>query len=231
VTADRAAHVAASDPGGGPTPLEANPAALVFRHVLQGRLEALFRPGERVLDLDGGRGAAASLLASRGVRVVALDRLEGLAAAGSGFDGAYSTSGALDGADLRAVGTALSGALRPGSAVLLSLLGPWPLPGLLRRLLTGMGERRRAHAVVALPRVPRYPTMAETRRALGPMFTWTDAYSLGVLLPDPARESWVGEHPQAFAMLAMIERTVRRWPGLRELGDQLVLEGRRVAPG
>ena len=65
---------------------------------------------------------------------------------------------------------------------------------------------------------------------MGPLFTWTDAYALGVLVPDPTRETWVREHPQAFAVLAMIERTVRRWPGLRQLGDRLVLEGRRALP-
>jgi hypothetical protein len=231
VTADGAAHAAAAlDPAGGLTPADANPSALVFRHVLQGRLEALFRPGERVLDLGGATGADASFLASRGVRAVGLDRLEGLAAMGSGFDGAYSTSGALQGADLAALGTALAGVLRPGAAVLLRLLGPWPLPGLLRRTLTGVGEGRRAPRAAGPPRLPKYLSLAEARRAMGPSLTWTDAYALGVLLPDPARETWVREHPQAFAALAMLERTVRRWPGLRQLGDQIVLEGRRAAP-
>jgi hypothetical protein len=230
VTADHAAHAAAaSDRAGGPTPADENPSALVFRHVLSGRLEALFRAGDRVLDLDGG-GAEASPLASRGVRVVRLAGREGLAAAGTGFDGAYSASGAPFGADLPSFAVALAAAVRPGGAVLLSLPGPWPLPALLRLTLTGVGERRRSHPMVDLPRTRKCATLAETRRAMGPLFTWTDAYSLGVLLPDPTRERWVREHPQVFAVLAMIERRVRRWPGLRQLGDQLVLEGRRALP-
>lgn len=230
MTADPAAYAAAAlEPGRGKTP-ESNPVALVFRHVLQGRLEVLFRPGDRVLDLGGGSGADAALLAARGVRVVRVDRPDGLAAAGSGFDGAFSTSGALDGADLPAVGVGLAAAVRPGAAVLLSLLGPWPLPALLRLTLTGVGEGRRALSFSGLPRASMYPTLAETRRAMGPLFSWTDAYSLGVLLPDPARESWVRQQPQAFAVLAMIERRVRRWPVLRQLGDHVVLEGRRALP-
>jgi hypothetical protein len=38
------------------------------------------------------------------------------------------------------------------------------------------------------------------------------------------------DHPQAFGLLAALERAVRRWPGLRQLGDLSVLEGRRREP-
>ena len=210
----------------------ANPAALVFGHILEGRLDALFRPGDRVLDLDGTASGAASRLAARGVRVAALDRRETLASNGEPFDGACATSGSLDGADLAGLAPSLAAALRPGAAVILTLLGPWPLPALVRRTLTGAGERRRGHEPLLrrVPRPPAYPTLGEVRRALGPSFQWTDAYALGVLLPDAAQEAWVRDHPQGFAALAMMERVVRRWPGVRQLGDRLVLEGRRAGP-
>ena len=239
------------------------PAGLVFRHVVQSRLLALFRRGDRVLDVGCGTGEDALLLASRGVRVVGIDSspamigqarrkaaerglttedcrfevraVEDLAvedlAGGGAFGGAYSNFGALNCADLRAAGGALAAALRPGAAVVLSLLGPWPLPATLRRALTGLGERRRDHRprVGGIPLAVGYPTPAEARSALGPAFTWTDAYALGVLLPAPEHSLWAAEHPQAFALAAALERAVRGWPGLRLLGDHLVLEGRREA--
>jgi SAM-dependent methyltransferase len=223
----------------------ANPIALLFRHVVQARLEALFRRGDRVLDLGCGTGEDALMLAARGVRVVGIDAsperiararekaserglgpedcrfevlgAENLDAVGSAFDGAYSTFGALGGADLPRTGAALAAALRPGAAVVISLLGPWPLPAVIRRTLTGMGD----------PRPLSYPTLAQARAALGRGLDWTDAYALGVLVPGPDHERWVADHPQAFGILAALERAVRRWPGLRQLGDRTVLEGRR----
>src|ERR1700730_18096528 len=104
-----------------------NPVGLLFRHVMQARLEELFRRGDRVLDLGCGTGEDALTLGARGIRVVGLDasperiararakaserglvpedcrfevlRAEHLDAAGSAFDGAYSSFGALRGAD------------------------------------------------------------------------------------------------------------------------------------
>jgi SAM-dependent methyltransferase len=219
---------------------------LLFRHVVQARLEALFRRGDRVLDLGCGTGEDALTLAARGVRVVGIDAsperiararekaserglgpedcrfdvlgTENVDAAGCAFDGAYSNSGALGGADLPRTGAALAAALRPGAAVVISLLGPWPLPAVIRRTLTGMGDSRRGRAC---------PTLAQARAALGPGLEWTDAYALGVLVPGPDHERWVADHPQAFGMLAALERAIRRWPGLRQLGEHTVLEGRR----
>jgi SAM-dependent methyltransferase len=224
----------------------ANPIGLLFRHLVQARLEALFRRGDRVLDLGCGTGEDALMLAARGVRVVGIDAsperiararekaserglgpeecrfevrgAENLDAAGSPFDGAYSTSEALGGADLPRTGAALAAALRPGAAVVISLPGPWPLPAVIRRTLTGMGNSRRGRSC---------PTLAQARAALGDGLDWTDAYALGVLVPGPDHERWVADHPQAFGILAALERAVRRWPGLRQLGDHMVLEGRR----
>ena len=50
-----------------------NPVGLVFRHVFQERLRALFGAGSRVLDLGCGTGEDALFLAGAGVRVHALD--------------------------------------------------------------------------------------------------------------------------------------------------------------
>jgi hypothetical protein len=191
----------------------ANPIVLLFRHTVEARLEALFGRGDRVLDLGGGETALA--LAARGIRVASVDA-ESLVAAGGGFDGAYADLGAPSNASLLAVGTALAAALRPGAAIVVRLPGPWPLPAVIRRTLTGLGEPR-----------PRRPTLAEARAALGSAFDWTDAYALGVLVPGPEQERWAAEHPQSLGVLAALERSVRRWPGLRQLGELSVLEGRR----
>ena len=180
-----------------------NPVALVLRHIVQARLEALFSEGARVLRLECRTGEEAAALAP----------------AGAGFDGAYVNLGALGLADLRAVGAAVAAALRPGAAVIVSLPGRWPLPATIRRTLTGVGDAP-----------PAVATAAEVRSALSAAFEWTDSYALGVLVPAPAQGQWAADHPQTFGVLAALERGVRRWPGLRQLGDASVLEGRRREP-
>ncbi|HUG53524.1 MAG TPA: class I SAM-dependent methyltransferase [Vicinamibacteria bacterium] len=234
-----------------------SPSDLLFRHVVQGRLQSLFQPGQRVLDVGCGTGADALFLAARGLRVVGIDPLpaaiaearrraahlglegegcrfelahaEEASSVGGPFDGAYSNFGALNHADLRAVGLALARALRPEAPVLLSLRGPWPLPAVLRRALTAEGARRRERpspGAVPLGSLA-YPTVREAQRALGPAFRWTGVSALGVLLPASGPGRWAADHPQAFGVFAALERGVRGWPVLRHLGDHVVLEGRR----
>jgi hypothetical protein len=189
-----------------------SPVALVFHHVVQARLDALFQKGARVLHVEPGSGAEAAVRA-----------------AGAGFDGAHVSLGASGLADVRALGSALAAALRPGASVVVSLPGPWPLPATIRRTLTGVGAapRRRGSG---FGEAPPFATSGEVRSALGAAFEWTDGYALGVLLPGPDQERWAVDHPQAFGLLAALERAVRRWPGLRQLGDLAVLEGRRREP-
>jgi hypothetical protein len=48
-----------------------------------------------------------------------------------------------------------------------------------------------------------------------------------VLVPGPPQEAWIARHALAFGALAAIEGVVRAWPGLRNLGDHVVVEGSR----
>jgi SAM-dependent methyltransferase len=232
-----------------------NPAGLLFRHAFQERLRRLFPPGARVLDLGCGTGEDALFLASLGVRVHALDispamaeltrekveraglgervqvearAAEDVAAAGSGFDGAYSDFGALNCAALGAVGDGLARALRPGARVLISAIGRWPLPALVAGWLGVSGRARSESPRVGGAPVPtRYLGPRDLRDGLGSAFEWRDAFALGVLVPGPPQEGWITRHPLVFGALAAIEGVVRGWPGLRNLGDHVVVEGTR----
>jgi hypothetical protein len=209
----------------------ADPVGLFFRHVLEARLEALFPRGARVLHVGCGPEGEALALAARGIRVVGIELSpEMIQAAGGGFDGAYANLGARGPADLPRVGAALAAALRAGASIVVSLAGSWPLPNVIQRTLTGVGEQRRRRDVHFAEGPPAVATPSEARTALGPAFEWTDSYALGVLLPAPAQGQWAADHPQTFGVLAALERGVRRWPGLRQLGDASVLEGRRREP-
>jgi hypothetical protein len=165
--------------------------ALLFRHVLQQRMLEVFPRGARLLDLLGD-----------------VDAEDGV------FDGAYAGTPGLDGADPAALAAVLERALRPGSPVVLTLPGPRPLPRMLRRALSGEGDRPVAR-----------PTVAELRLAFGARFEWSRSFALGVLVPPPG-DTWVRDHPQAFGVLAAAERSVRARPLFRALGERIVLEGR-----
>lgn len=234
----------------------ANPAGRFFRYLFQERLLRVFPPGARLLDLGSGTGEDAVLLAGRGRSVVGLDaapamveraraRAEALGVAGVRFEvrpveelaglegqpfsGAYSNFGALNCADLRATGRGLARALAAGAPLVLGVMGPWPLPATLHRLLSGRGEPRGARAprVAGVAVGAAYPSPSQVRRAFGPEFRWSGGFGLGVLVPGPEHAGWVSRHPQAFGLLAIAESLVRTWPLLRALGDHNVLLGER----
>jgi SAM-dependent methyltransferase len=234
--------------------LRENPVWLLFRHSVQERLRRLFPRGAHVLDMGCGTGEDALLLAEAGVRVCAIDVSPGMVAkarekareskipssllsfqvraaedvAGieQSFDGAYSNFGALNCGDLTAVGRGLVRVLKPGAPMLLSWMGPRPLPSLLRH---GPRARRgsKPPRVGGTPIPVRYPTLREVRRLMGSDCIWRDSFGLGVTLPAPEFPAWPLRHPGLLGVLAGLESVVRHWPILRGLGDHLVLEGLR----
>ena len=161
----------------GDEPPGPNAVGLVYHHVLEERVRRLIPPGGRLLVLPRVSDEAGP------------------------FDGAYAGPGALDGADLEAVGRALAAALRPGAPVLVCI----------KRRRPGTGRLG----------------LREARARLGPGFAWSASFGLGVLLPGEARGDWARRHPQAFGMLAALESVVRRWPVVRGLGEYAALEGSR----
>lgn len=124
-----------------------------LRHAVWNRLDFLFSPGDRVLELACGTGEDAVHLGERGVRVVATDASAEMARvarekverAGLGgmvdvrrlsveeldgldeppFDGALSDFGGLNCvADLPSFGRALAVRLRPGAVAVFCVMGP-----------------------------------------------------------------------------------------------------------
>jgi SAM-dependent methyltransferase len=232
-----------------------NPVGLCFRHVVQERVRPLFRRGARVLDLGCGTGEDALFLAGLGVDVHGVDvspamiaRARQKAAAQRGtmgsarfevraaeevgslegrFDGAFSNFGALNCADLPAVGRGLVSLLRPASPVALCVIGPRPFPGLVQQALTGRPARAAEARLAGRPVPSRALSSRELREGLGPGFSWHSCVALGVLVPAPAQEDWARRNPVAFGLLAAAERLVRGWPVVREGGDHLLVLGAR----
>jgi ubiquinone/menaquinone biosynthesis C-methylase UbiE len=234
-----------------------NAAGLLFRQVVQRRLLEVVPPGARVLDIGCGTGEDALLLAEQGRRVHGIDVSEAMLDRGrekaaergiatgqvtferraaedlgaleaGAFDVAFSDFGALNCADVAAVGRGLAHVLRPGGRVLLSVMVARPLPALLAWLLLGHEPRWAHRPRVAGLTVPvDHPGARRLRTAFGPAFAWDRCYALGVLVPGPDRGAWATRHPLAFGALAAVEGIVRGWPLLRGHGDHVVVEGVR----
>ena len=126
----------------------------VMRRAVWRRMDARFRAGHRILELNCGTGEDAAWLAQRGVRVLAADRSEQMVQAAAAkaarrgvaecvetaalawedldrlpeaaFDGALSNFGGLNCvADLDAAAGALARRLKPGAPAILCVMGPW----------------------------------------------------------------------------------------------------------
>jgi SAM-dependent methyltransferase len=218
-----------------------NPVSRLFRYGVQQRLLERFTAGMRVVDLACGDGEDALLLAARGVHVLGLDpdgaridraraaakargltgwtQFECLSLADVGergaWSGAYLGLAATRERDWSQEGALLAHCLRSGAAVLLCAPGRFPLPAVIERALRGRGARGVC------------PSPTTVIHALGPAFSWDAIRGFGILVPGPRHRGWIEDHPQTFGILAAVERLIRGWPLVAELGDTLVLEGQR----
>lgn len=198
------------------------------RERLWERLDALFPPGSRVLDVTAGTGLDALHLAARGVAVTACDlspgmlarlaarapavpvqvadlqRLDETGLAGP-FDGLISTFAGLNAAaDLSGFARAAARLVRPGGALFLHVLNP-------RR------QGRTLAARIAGVEVPhRLWSPRELARTFAPEFALSRVAGQGILRPvdDPGR----------FAGRDRWERRLAGLPGFRALGTFYALE-------
>ncbi len=205
-------------------------------------LDALFQPGQRILDVGCGTGEDAAHFAARGVTVYATDaspamvqvaqarggftaavrRAEDLAQIGETFDGALSNFGALNCvADLRAVAASLAGLVRPGGHVALCVLGrlcAWETLYYAARLNFRKAFRRLVGHASACPPSPfmvYYPTVSEFRAAFVYDFELQSWTGIGLCVPP----SYVKLPASLVGVLAFCDRLLARLPLLRALAD------------
>lgn len=223
-----------------------DPLARAFRDDVHATLARHLAPGSRVLDAGCGVGLDATRLLAAGHQVVAIDaspemvaqaRARGVparvlpveAAAEVGpVDAALLDFGVINCAAAPAVARALAGAVREGGVAVLVPMPRVHPTWMARRLLRGDlgGALERLRPVVEVPvaggRVrTRYWSAGELVGAFSPWFELVEQRGLGFLSPPPG--SRLGP------ALERMERPLRGLPGLRAVGDHLVLVLRRTA--
>jgi SAM-dependent methyltransferase len=156
----------------------------------------------------------------------------------SSFDGAYSSLGPLNGEpSLGPIAEGLAALVRPGGAVVLSVLNRWCLTETLGFALRGRwreAARRWDGPVQAsvYPGGPRdfttwYHTRAEITRAFDRAFRIDHAEALPLIWPPTHLAPLVDRMPGLFTLIEPIEPRLARWPLLRDLGDHVLLCLRR----
>jgi SAM-dependent methyltransferase len=247
----------------------ANPIMAWLEEDAFARLCALFPPGSRLFEIGCGTGQMAVRLAEAGREVIASDispamiarasaaaegrsarvRLRWLVApagslaaqlAGEPLDGAYSNFGPLNcEPNLPDLAAGLATLIRPGGALLCSVMGRWCAWeigwGLLRlrpreatrRLGRGWVQARMSGGPGEAPAtIPvRYYTPGGFARAFRPHFRVEEAIAYPLLIPPPYL---AGKFPGSAARLAGAERALSGLPGLRALGDHFLLVLRRT---
>lgn len=152
------------------------------------------------------------------------------------LDGVFSNFSGLNCVkDLSQVASALSPLLLPGAPLLLCFSTRYCLWEIAWYLLRGDAARAfrrfsgyhetRLHGIT-LP--VYYPSCKQIRYSFGPDFRLISIYGIGVTVPPSYIESWIARHPKLLHFFRDVDNTIRKMPGLRVLGDHMLLHLERV---
>jgi ubiquinone/menaquinone biosynthesis C-methylase UbiE len=220
-----------------------------MRRKLHAHYLAVFRPGQRVLDLGCGTGTDAVVLAEHGINVVAIDGAPGMIgqvqakAAQAGlqhlvdsrvlsldelcrlegpFDAAYSSFAGLSTVDLGHFAQDAQRLIRPGGRMVLHMLNRLSLwEWLGKRRVTPPNAAHRTFTIGGHAIAHRLYFPGEAYRHLAGGFAQRGAYGLGALRPPHT----VRRLPRGLVqVLEAIDVRAGELPGLRSAGRFFVLD-------
>lgn len=149
------------------------------------------------------------------------------------FDAVYSNFGPLNCVDDLALAAQLiARRLRPGGVVVASVIGrvcPWEIGLYLARGRWWRAAIRFRRDAVPVPLEGRtvwtryYMPGAFTRIFAAAGFTPVSLRALGLFVPPPYLEAFVGRHPRLVGMLQRIEDRAGAWRGVRAWGDHFLI--------
>lgn len=152
------------------------------------------------------------------------------------FDGVFSNFSGLNCiSDLSKTWRLLAQRLRSGAQVLICLSTRFCVWEILHYLCKGNFYkafrrcRDTAQATLGRNSFPvYYPDLRSLRQSLRPMFRLCSVTGIGVTVPPSYLESWARRNPSALRLCDTLDRLICEWPGIRALGDHMVLHLERV---
>jgi ubiquinone/menaquinone biosynthesis C-methylase UbiE len=153
------------------------------------------------------------------------------------FDGVFSNFSGLNCVqDLSHTARQLAEVVVPGAALLIGLSTRYCLWEMLHYLLRGELRRsfRRCSGTADVNlkdcsfRV-YYPTVRAVVSQFSPMFCLRSITGIGIAVPPSYMEPWAQRRPWMLRACEATDRVVSQWPGIRILGDHMLLHLERVA--
>jgi ubiquinone/menaquinone biosynthesis C-methylase UbiE len=152
------------------------------------------------------------------------------------FDGALSNFSGLNCVpDLRKTAEDLASLLRPNAPLLVCVSTRFCIWEILWfvfhgnfrkafRRCSGHATARAGEFVVDV----YYPTVRELQKLFSPSFVLRSFSGVGVTVPPSYVETWIRKHPRLLHLLRVIDQAISPLPGLRALGDHVLLQFERV---
>jgi ubiquinone/menaquinone biosynthesis C-methylase UbiE len=152
------------------------------------------------------------------------------------FDGAFSNFSGLNCvADLRQTAKDLAMLLPPKAPLLVCLSTRFCIWEMVWFFLHGKFRKafRRCsgHATATMGEFTvdvYYPTIRELQKLFAPSFVLNSCMGVGVTVPPSYVENWIRSYPRLLRLLRVIDKAVSTLPGLRVLGDHMLLHFERV---
>lgn len=189
----------------------------------------------RMIEQAQKQRAMSAPLAAVDFRVICTERLDELPSDWR-FDGVFSNFSGLNCvADLSKIWKLLAERLHAGAQVLICLSTRFCVWEILHYLCKGDVQkacrrcRDTAEATLGRNSFPvYYPTLRSLRQSLWPMFRLCSVTGIGVTVPPSYLEAWARRNPSVFRLCETLDRLICGWPGIRALGDHMLLRLERV---
>ena len=188
----------------------------------------------RMIEQAISRGLAAGVEGAVEFLLLPSERLDKLSAPQL-FDGALSNFSGLNClSNLTAIARELAAHLRPGAPALLCLSTRFCAWEILFYL--AQADRRAFRRCTGFHRATigretfpvYYPTLRSISKSFGPFFRLQSVVGVGICVPPTFMESWAGRHPGLFRLSKWVDSIIRKWPGIRVLGDHMLLHLERI---
>ncbi len=137
--------------------------------------------------------------------------------------------------DLEDVAGQLARCLRPGSPVLLCMSTRFCVWEMLFFLAKADMQRafRRCRGVsqarLGTETFPVfYPALGSISKSFQPFFKLRSVAGVGIFVPPSYMEDWAKRHSSLLRLCETVDAIICRWPGVRVLGDHMLLELERA---